>query len=468
MRKTSTESIQSNSSNKFKSSHDKSNFLSLASSSLLRMSVATSLMIAMVLGGYFSYTYITEFEYEIADDNYTTISRQAIDLVLASNDRMIKGGDALALNYGLSFPNVNEWPNVVLPTFPALAIELKEISNSVRLFIPFVSPEEVDDFETFYYDYYASDSSFYDGIGQHSFGEGIFAFDTSLDNSDKKFHDTSGTLGRDGEYPLLAPAVQFQDMTNFAAAPGIMWNILSVPPYAAAANVAISCANDAYENDPSGSNGYPTCTTGTDILPVIAGTAADASSNPKLSDAQLAFVHPVYPTHNKTTIVGVAATIVSLSDLLQLAVPDYIDGIDIVISTDTVAYTYSIINGKPIFRGDGDKHDTDFTNKGISRQLINSNSIAPGSPVYRVSIYPSSDYYESYSSDLPIEACVGTVSLLLFCCILFVIYDYLMRWNYNKSQAILETKRRYVRFISHEVRTPLNIGMLLIFYEIII
>jgi hypothetical protein len=60
-------------------------------------------------------------------------------------------------------------------------------------------------------------------------------------------------------------------------------------------------------------------------------------------------------------------------------------------------------------------------------------------------------------------------SIFLFCSALFVLYDVLVQRQSGRHAAVLDTKRRFVRFISHEIRTPLNtvrLGMKLLEVEI--
>lgn len=51
---------------------------------------------------------------------------------------------------------------------------------------------------------------------------------------------------------------------------------------------------------------------------------------------------------------------------------------------------------------------------------------------------------------------VGFFVVICLCTVLFGVYDYLMRHEAYERNLILDTKRRFVRFISHEIRTPLN------------
>ncbi|KAJ1435036.1 hypothetical protein B484DRAFT_417299 [Ochromonadaceae sp. CCMP2298] len=46
--------------------------------------------------------------------------------------------------------------------------------------------------------------------------------------------------------------------------------------------------------------------------------------------------------------------------------------------------------------------------------------------------------------------------LILACVAQFAVYDFYMRNEFTRADIVLDTKRRFVRFISHEMRTPLN------------
>jgi signal transduction histidine kinase len=45
---------------------------------------------------------------------------------------------------------------------------------------------------------------------------------------------------------------------------------------------------------------------------------------------------------------------------------------------------------------------------------------------------------------------------MVFTSLLFFLYDYYVRQEFNAKKHLLEAKRKFVRFVSHEVRTPLN------------
>jgi signal transduction histidine kinase len=78
------------------------------------------------------------------------------------------------------------------------------------------------------------------------------------------------------------------------------------------------------------------------------------------------------------------------------------------------------------------------------------------SALYTLSLYPTDTFYEVYSTGNPTVASTGTVFIILFTSILFILYDFCVQREFSTKDYLLDSKRRFVRFVSHEVRTPLN------------
>lgn len=51
---------------------------------------------------------------------------------------------------------------------------------------------------------------------------------------------------------------------------------------------------------------------------------------------------------------------------------------------------------------------------------------------------------------------MGAVFIVLLTSVLFGAYDFFVRLEVSENKELLESKRRFVRYVSHEVRTPLN------------
>ena len=146
-------------------------------------------------------------------------------------------------------------------------------------------------------------------------------------------------------------------------------------------------------------------------------------------------------------------------------------GVDCVLETDTDAWTYTVRNGIAEFKGIGDLHSVDYTKYGKTASLTGE----PGeyfssySNQYKLTLYPNRELFEVYSTKNPFIATIGAVCIILFTSLSFLLYDFFVRQEFNEKRAVLKAKRLFVRYISHEVRTPLNaacMGLKLIQEEI--
>lgn len=77
-------------------------------------------------------------------------------------------------------------------------------------------------------------------------------------------------------------------------------------------------------------------------------------------------------------------------------------------------------------------------------------------PVYTLALYPTDQLYEVYSTTNPRVAAAGAVCMIVLTSLLFWLYDFLVRREFLAKKEILDSKRKIMRFVSHEVRTPLN------------
>ena len=175
-------------------------------------------------------------------------------------------------------------------------------------------------------------------------------------------------------------------------------------------------------------------------------------------DARAALTHPIYPGQNRSEVVGFVTSLLAYNIIIASYIPINTNGILYVIQTDDTTLSYEISNGVPQYLGTGDLHDSKYDKDrrvlDIKKQL---KGLAQSLPeTYTISFYPTQELEESFVTNLRWGFCFGAVALIIAASIIFGIYDFFMERESNEQHAVLETKRRFVRFISHEVRTPLN------------
>ena len=107
-------------------------------------------------------------------------------------------------------------------------------------------------------------------------------------------------------------------------------------------------------------------------------------------------------------------------------------------------------------RGEGDLHDATYGEYQEHIVLTSDDLFSPASATYILTLYPNEDLFDVFSTPGPVVACVGSVLIIIFTSLLFFGYDSCVRKEFNAKHDLLAAKRQFVRFVSHEVRTPLN------------
>jgi hypothetical protein len=251
---------------------------------------------------------------------------------------------------------------------------------------------------------------------------------------------------------ILVPATQ---MTFSADLPPLFLglNVHSLPLFIVALDWAIDCVKglttfeEAFENC-----GYFSSTA---YLP--APTPADP--DPVTQNVQSFAVYPIVvfdPALGKVRATGIASGAVNWATLLSRAVPSYVEGLDCVVTTSTGKFTYSIEGGLAVFKGLEDMHDTNYDEYGKTTDLLEETPGVFSFSKYQLTFYPRRAFFRTYTTDAPFVTTAVMISSIILCCIVFGVYDWLISRESTRKQLVLDTKRRFVRFISHEIRTPLN------------
>ena len=148
------------------------------------------------------------------------------------------------------------------------------------------------------------------------------------------------------------------------------------------------------------------------------------------------------------------------------------------------SFTYRVDGKTPSFLGFGDLHETKFdgdSNLVYASTLANLTNYMRqdqdtdddgqiGSPVssytglpmspyfcqYTLTVYPSSNMENKYITKTPVWFSLGAAAIFIFVAALFFVYDGLVQREVMAQQQLLDAKRHFMRFVSHEVRTPLN------------
>ena len=108
------------------------------------------------------------------------------------------------------------------------------------------------------------------------------------------------------------------------------------------------------------------------------------------------------------------------------------------------------------YRGEGDLHDSAFDQYAQKDIVSGAGLYGASSPTYILTIYPNEQLFTVYETNNPTIATIAFVCAIVFTSILFFSYDYFVRSEFKHKDKLSRARRQFVRYISHEVRTPLN------------
>jgi signal transduction histidine kinase len=401
---------------------------------------------AAAICGSISYVTIEKLEHDLAEQTYYSVASSALKGSKAATRRKIQACQVMATILSHHFPKASQWPFVALPGFTDLSTQMLEFSAAPLSLTPMVRPPQVAAFEAFAAQVYR-DQGYPEDAGYSEFGFGIWRRDFAASPyADGRIHDTMGNTTLGSAYPsVLWPML----LNTNTSSQGLMYNMHSEGGGMMCIDAMIECsfaavdAADGRENATMISpDNPPNCAAVSGFLEL------------KTRPGPAAVVHqPIYPAQDPTILVGLSGAPISWEDVLIDVVPDSVDGLYCVISTETESYTFIMRHGIPSLLGHGDFHDPSFNKYGRSAVITDVDIIGAESPSYTLTVYPSGQMFEDNTSCF---IAFGFVIVIFICTCIFLVYDFLMRNESRQNKVILEVKRRFVRFISHEIRTPLN------------
>ena len=343
--------------------------------------------------------------------------------------------------------------------FYDLAYRLGEVSSIDNvIFNPIVfNLSRQAEFEDYMYQYFESEPAMPPGAGITPAGKGVWSLDSTKQGPDMFYHDTTGHVyDYDSSYNgSFVEAVLQMSFSKDVTVAQMAYNAHSVPLFGAPLDAMIDCVR--------GSTNYSVaramCASFSDVVTL----PPPSFENPTpVTENMQAFIYQPIVLENVTEdgsvkgeLVGTIVGAVNWKTLLSRVVPTYVSGIDCVVTTDSVVFTYTMEKGEPVFLGIGDMHDTKYNKYARSIDLLEETDVSSFTS-YELTYYPRREYFKNYESTNPRDTTIGAIAIFVYCILLFAAYDWAVRRESTRKEVVLDTKRRFVRFISHEMRTPMN------------
>lgn len=147
------------------------------------------------------------------------------------------------------------------------------------------------------------------------------------------------------------------------------------------------------------------------------GESASTVSGEQIPQSLL--LTPLFEDAMSSKLAGVVVAVLSWGSYFENVLHEGSPEVHVVVSTGECGdlFTLKVLGGAVSFAGEGEKHDRKFNEHGVSSTL--------GSEIctYKMTVYPSQDFVETYNDKEPIYWTLFVVGIILVVLIAFVVYD---------------------------------------------
>lgn len=399
---------------------------------ICRASVAVLLFFSALIFSVETYHLLWKAENDAYNLHYKSISGELIQEMSTILKKLHEASMSMATSASLAHPNSSSWPNASITGYVLLNKHLSLLANAKVTLTPIVWPEEVSSFEAYAREAFIADPDVpEETAGYNDFGFGVFAFDENRN----RIHDTTGVTNF-SENNFLTPIL----MSAFpSTSKAFLYNTHSDIIRGTAMDHLYSCAM-MFNRDED-------CSILTDIIQHV----SDANFRPTTL-----LYSPIF-AHYDDVLVGISTLSFQWDNMLIGTLSSLVDSVEFVVATNRSVFTIEIHEGEATFKGGGDLHNRRFDS---AREAVffdlNPVGTCNQSTRYSISVYPTLELYNAYHSNIPIIATTSCISLIILTMMVILAYDKLITVERFTKDNLLKHKRDFVRFVSHEVRTPLN------------
>lgn len=193
----------------------------------VRIGFILFLLASAAVLGWAAHYFLKEAENDIGVTRFASSSDRALETAREKASRQVSAARTNTAVIGNVYPDVEQYPFVAVSGFDDILANVQATAGGRDGgWAPLVKPEEVPEFEVFAYEYI--EKYFPPGFGVSEFGKGIFAFDFSLNNTDKRFHDISGNNTCGSPYKFLNPTLHYSSFGSDGFRDVLMINVYSV------------------------------------------------------------------------------------------------------------------------------------------------------------------------------------------------------------------------------------------------
>jgi hypothetical protein len=393
--------------------------------SLLRVILLISITLTGILSGILCYYFIRRYQTLFVHEHFHAMVHDHFRAMKKSFSLLLQANAAVATALSTACPSASKWPNCRIPSRD-LMIRTAPLSamSGVLLFsiTPIVRPENRKSFETFAANWYTADGGYPVGTGN----SGIFQYDQVGHRVSSPNHTDPSTHRHDFLVPVLYLSVP---SSNYFLA-----DTYDDPSLRPTLDEVLDCVNN---NTLTPSSDH-SCSAITTFIP---------------SEIFSAIATPIMPIQDPNTVVGFVGATFSWQTLFSSAVQQDFDfQCSIQSEASPIVRTFLIKEGVAHPTAGINHPSPSFD--GFWRQSQESFVLDPDDILVKETKYTVT-YYSSNHSPSPIFALVAgasCVGITFVISMIFVFFNTLIGRAALEASMLLDSKRTYVRFVSHEIR----------------
>lgn len=399
----------------------------------IKIAVVAFLIAITATGGYLSYTILRRHQEEMASSEFELYKVHIRESVNQHLNSVAAGTRAIASLYASECDRGYYWPNCLLKPH-TVELEVNTVIDALIFssygFGPFINGSQQTDYENFYIKYYSGK------VMTSQEGPGIFGFDRNSPFSDFRYlvrglNDPEGQ----SETRLLAPLTQTND-------PKLGRSLYGYDEYTElvrkrAIDTLLMC--DSHDT-------FKRCTVMSDTLTFPSSLTDPTGMSPTalIYSSVKPLKYPAGPVR------GYVVSPVRFNELLMESIPTDVSGLRASFYNNDTKYTYSLDDGIVKFKG---RKPWTQSPRG---DTIQSSLLSSGSQSFNIQITRTDQFDDNYMNDIPVMVCSVYLGMMIFLTVLFIVYDYVVNQKIIQSQIVVNTKQQFVRYISHEIRGPIN------------
>jgi hypothetical protein len=408
--------------------------------STLRVTLLICIAIAGCAGGALSYYFIRSYQYQLYKQEFDSTALDSFESIKESLLVKLQLNTQVALGFGLACPTRSQWPHCSVSTeeFLDRTSSLTVVTkNSQFALLPIVPSNSLRSFEAFALNLYQSDGGYPPISGSH----GVYSFD-------ENFNPTPvSNLTKLGSYDIFIPVFQ---LSNLSMADGLLYDAHSDPVMGITLEQVLQCVSE---------NSQASLSLNSDRKQIQTRCSAMTDFIPMLNLRSSVIGTPIFAYNEPDTVVGFAGSMFTWESVLSVS-SRFDSTFQFVIesSTSPVKLMYSVRNGmvKEIRGLDHlkatDGYFDDYLTRSFSLDLEDHFSIQSE---YTMTYYSSKD---PPSLAAAIAASVSCIFITLLITVIFEVFNFLSKRETREAKTLLDSKRIFVRFISHEIRFHLSLS----------